>query len=157
MLPDSVTKPTENPSSADAFAVLGNPAQRLPRSTQTDPNSSSQASQLPLQPQVNTDQSPGQSGHNPDASTPVQRLPPATETNPNSSQASQVLVQPQVNTDQSPGQSGHTPAAGTCFHDLFREGKNWDIFINSTFSLFNFSVLCKKTIISPKEDISLKP
>ena len=78
MLPDSVTKPTEYPSSADAFAVLGNPAQRLPRSTQTDPNSSSQASQLPLQPQVNTDQSPGQSGHIPDASTPVQRLPPAT-------------------------------------------------------------------------------
>ena len=156
VLPDSVTKPTENPSSAGAFAVLGNPAQRLPHSTQTDPNSS-QASQLPLQPQVNTDQSPGQSGHIPDASTPVQRQPPATETNPNSSQASQVLVQPQVNTDQSPGQSGHTPAAGTCFQDLFREGKNWDIFINSTFSLFNFSVLCKKTIISPKEDISLKP
>ena len=117
VLPDSVTKPTENPSSAGAFAVLGNPAQRLhvPHSTQTDPNSSSQASQLPLQPQVNTDQSPGHSGHIPDASTPVQRLPPATETNPNSSQASQVLVQPQVNTDQSPGQSGHSPTAGTCF------------------------------------------
>ena len=115
VLPDSVTKPTENPSSAGAFAVLRNPAQRLPHSTQTDPNSSSQASQLPLQPQVNTDQSPGHSGHIPDASTPVQRLPPATETNPNSSQASQVLVQPQVNTDQSPGQSGHTPAAGICF------------------------------------------
>ena len=110
MLPDLVTKPTENPSSA----VLGNPA----RSTQTDPNSSSQASQLPLQPHVNTDQSLGQSGHIPDASTAVQRLPPPTETNPNSSQASQVLVQPQVNTDQSLGQSGHIPDASTAVQRL---------------------------------------
>ena len=77
--------------------------------------SSSQASQLPLQPQVNTDQSPGQSGHIPDASTPIQRLPRATETDPNSSQASPLPLQPQVNTDQSPGESGHISEAGTCF------------------------------------------
>ena len=89
MLPDSVTKPTENPSSADAFTVLGNPVQRLPRSTETNPNSS-QASLLPLQPHVNIDQSPGQSGHTPDASTPV----------------------PQVNIDQSPGQSGRISEPG---------------------------------------------
>lgn len=118
MLPDSVTKPTGNPSSAGAFTVSGNSAQRQPHSTQTDPNSSSQASQLPLQPQVNTDQSPGQSGHKPDASTPVQRLPRATETDPNSSQANQLPLQPQVNIGQSPGESGHIPEAaeaGTCF------------------------------------------
>ena len=66
MLPDSVTKPTGNPSNADAFTVLRNPIQRLPRSNDIDPNSS-QASQLPLQPQVNIDQSPGQSEHNPEA------------------------------------------------------------------------------------------
>ena len=115
MLPDSVTKPSGNPSSADAFAVSGNSAQRLHHTTRTDPNSSSQASQLPLQPQVNTDQSPGQSGHIPDASTPIQRLPRATETDPNSSQASPLPLQPQVNTDQSPGESGHISEAGTCF------------------------------------------
>ena len=95
--------------------VSGNSAKRLPQSTPTDVNSSSEASQLPLQPQVNTDQSPGQSGHKPDASTPVQRLPRATETDPNSSQANQLPLQPQVNIDQSPGDSGHIPEAGTCF------------------------------------------
>ena len=69
MLPDSaVTKPTGDPSSVDAFTIVGNPVQRLPRATETDPNSS-QASHLTLQPQVNTDQSPGQSGHIPDAGT----------------------------------------------------------------------------------------
>ena len=43
VLPDSVTKPVENSSSA----VLGNPVQRLPSSTQTEPHPSSQGSQLP--------------------------------------------------------------------------------------------------------------
>ena len=118
MLPDSVTKPTGDPSSVDAFSIVGNPVQRLPRATETDPNSS-QASQLTLQPQVNTDQSPGQSGHIPDAATPMQILPRVTETDRNSSQASQLPLQPQVNTDQSPGQSGHILDAGTCFQDLF--------------------------------------
>ena len=78
MLPDSVTKPTGNPSSADAFTAIENPVQRLPCATETDPNFS-QTTQLPLQHQVNTDQRPGQSGHIPDAGTPVQRLPCDTE------------------------------------------------------------------------------
>ena len=58
MIPDSVTKATGDPSSVDAFTIVRNPVQGLPRATETDPNSS-QASQFTLQPPVNTDQSPG--------------------------------------------------------------------------------------------------
>ena len=79
VLPDSVTKPAENSSSADVSrAVLGNPVQRLPSSTQTDPHPCSQASQLPQ---------PNTAGPHP------------------SSQGSQL---PQLNTDHGPGESGDT-------------------------------------------------
>ena len=89
--------------------------QRLHRSTERDPNSS-QGSQLPLQPQVDTEGKVDQGKVDiiiPDAGTPVQRPPRATQTDPNSSQASQLALKPQVNTDQSSGQSRHIPHAGT--------------------------------------------
>ena len=123
VLPDSVTKPAENSSSA----VLGNPVQRLPSSTQTEPHPSSQASQLPQ--------------HNTADPRPT-------------SQASQL---PQPNTDHGPGESGHTgiPEAGTCFQDPFHEGKieTSSLRVLSVYLIFQ---TCDKKIIAPKEDISLK-
>ena len=140
VLPDSVTKPVENSSSA----VLGNPVQRLPSSTQTEPHPSSQASQLP---QHNT--------ADPHPTSQASQLPQPNTADPHpSSQASQL---PQHNTDHGPGESGHTgiPEAGTCFRDLFHEGKieTSSLRVLSVYLIFQ---TCDKKIIAPKEDISLK-
>ena len=115
------------PVESSSSAVLGNPVQRLPSSAQTEPHPSSQASQLPQ--------------HNTADPHPT-------------SQASQL---PQPNTDHGPGESGHTgiPEAGTCFQDLFHEGKveTSSLRVLSVYLIFQ---TCDKKIIAPKEDISLK-
>ena len=157
VLPDSVTKPAENSSSA----VSGNPVQRLPSSTQTEPHPSSQASQLPQHntadphPTSQASQLPQPNTADPHPSSQAGQLPQPNTADPHpSSQASQL---PQYNTDHGPGESGHTgiPEGGTCFQDLFHEGKieTSSLRVLSVYFIFQ---TCDKKIIAPKEDMSFK-